>query len=221
MDTLIISLLVSGSLVVLFLAGFLGRCFDTHFRAKLFRIFTKRDFGIIGICSQDRKNIKKIVVDYENTIIKLSGNMVWIIKGGRIYRQDKPAEGFSFVNSKGELNVNTVRIEEGVPIMYVDSTNLKPLDFYPQETGKVPPEEFGSFASSWIANQIAKGLNVIAEYRNYLLVIILLLFLIIVFLWFLGGKIDEVKTVCGGVHAVGTVLPQATGNGTMVITGQG
>ena len=85
--------------------------------------------------------------------------------------------------------------------MYVDSTNLKPLDFYPQETGKVPPEEFGSFASSWIANQIAKGLNVIAEYRNYLLVIILLLFLIIVFLWFLGGKIDEVKTVCDGVHA--------------------
>jgi hypothetical protein len=194
-----------------------GRILDTHFRAKVFRIITKKDYGILGIASQDRKNIRKVVVNFEHSVIKL-GTDVWVIQSGRIYRQEKPETGFSFQNSKGELSIDTFRYEEGIPILYVDITNLKPLNFYPQETGKVPPEELGSFLSSWIANQIAKGMNVINEYRTFLIVIIVLNIILLCLLAYMLMGIGDIKTA---LKAGAPVAAQIAQNGSMVITGSG
>jgi len=194
-----------------------GRILDTHFRAKVFRIITKKDYGILGIASQDRKNIRKVVVNFEHSVIKL-GTDVWVIQSGRIYRQEKPETGFSFQNSKGELSIDTFRYEEGIPILYVDITNLKPLNFYPQETGKVPPEELGSFLSSWIANQIAKGMNVINEYRTFLIVIIVLDIILLCLLAYMLMGIGDIKTA---LKAGAPVAAQIAQNGSMVITGSG
>lgn len=199
------------------MAFIVGRILDTHFRAKLMRMITKKDYGILGIASQDRKNIRKVVVNFEHSVIKL-GSQVWVIQSGRIYRQEKPETGFSFQNSKGEISVDTFRYEEGIPILYVDITNLKPLNFYPQETGKVPPEELGSFLSSWIANQIAKGMNVINEYRTFLIIIIVLNILIICLMAYLLMGIGDVKTALKvGIPPI----TQIAQNGSMVITGSG
>jgi hypothetical protein len=177
---------------------FVGRCLDPTFRAKLLRMVLKKDYGILGVASKDRKNIKKIVVNFEKTIIKL-GTDVWIIKGGRIFREEKPEQGFSFINSKGQIAVNTMRVEEGIPILYVDADNLKPLDLWPEKdatTKNVVPEEMGSWLMSWIGNQIAKGMNVIAEYRILLIAILIVSLIIIIFLWFLGGRIDKAIEIC-------------------------
>jgi hypothetical protein len=214
----IVMLIVVGSFGMLFLglfAFFVGRILDTHFRAKIMRTLTKKDFGILGIASQDRKNIRKVVVNFEHSIIKL-GNQVWVINSGRIYRQEKPETGFSFQNARGELSVDTFRYEEGVPILYVDITNLKPLNFYPQETGKVPPEELGSFLSSWIANQIAKGMNVIAEYKTFLLIIIVLLIVVLMLNVYILMKLGDITNL-PAIKAVSTIAQ----NGSMVITGSG
>ena len=206
------SLLIIGMLTFI-----LGRLLDTHFRAKVMRIVTKRDYGILAIASQDRKNIRKVVVNFEHSVIKL-GNDVWVIQSGRIYRQEKPETGFSFQNSRGEISVDTFRYEEGIPILYVDITNLKPLNFYPQETGKVPPEELGSFLSSWIANQIAKGMNVINEYRTFLIIIIVLNIVLLCVLAYVLMGIGDIKTALkAGIPPI-TQLAQ---NGSMVITGSG
>ena len=215
----IVMLVIVGSFGMLFLGLFafiIGRIMDTHYRAKLMRMITKKDYGILGIASQDRKNIRKIVVNYENSIIKL-GSQVWVIQSGRIYRQEKPETGFSFQNSKGEISVDTFRYEEGVPILYVDITNLKPLNFYPQDSGKVPPEELGSFLSSWIANQIAKGMNVIAEYKTFLLIIIVLAILILMLDVYILMKLGDITNL-PALKATTTTIMQ---NGSMVITGSG
>lgn len=215
-----LTLIVVGSVSLLLiglLTFFLGRILDTHFRAKIMRTITKKDYGILGIASQDRKNIKKVVVNFEHSVIKL-GSSVWVIQSGRIYRQEKPETGFSFVNSKGEIMVDTFRYEEGVPILYVDITNLKPLNFYPQETGKVPPEELGSFLSSWIANQIAKGMNVINEYRTFLIIIIVLAIVILTIDAYILMKLGDVQTAVNAGMAAKAVISQ---NGSMVITGSG
>lgn len=213
-------LIIVGSFSAVFLAiltFIVGRVLDTHFRAKLMRMITKKDYGVLGIASQDRKNIRKVVVNFENSVIKL-GSQVWVIQSGRIYRQEKPEQGFNFLNNKGEIAIDTFHYEEGIPILYVDITNLKPLDFYPKETGKVPPEELGSFLSSWIANQIAKGMNVIAEYRTFLIVIIVLAILIIAFQSYMLMQLGDIKTLIKGGAIVAQNVAQ---NGSMVITGSG
>jgi len=216
-DLVSLMIIAGFSMVVLALVFFLlGRIADTHFRAKVMRMITKKDYGILGIASQDRKNIRKIVVNFEKSVIKL-GSQVWVIQSGRIYRQEKPETGFSFQNSKGELSVDTFRYEEGIPILYVDITNLKPLNFYPQETGKVPPEELGSFLSSWIANQIAKGMNVIAEYKTFLLIIIVLAILILTLNVYILMKLGDLTTAQAAAQAV----PIIAKNGSMIITGSG
>ena len=214
----IVMLIVLGSFGAVFLGlftFFIGRILDTHFRAKIMRTLTKKDYGILGIASQDRKNIRKVVVNFEHSIIKL-GSQVWVINSGRIYRQEKPETGFSFQNSRGELSVDTFRYEEGVPILYVDITNLKPLNFYPQETGKVPPEELGSFLSSWIANQIAKGMNVIAEYKTFLIIIIVLLIVVLMLNVYILMKLGDITNL-PAIKTVSTIAQ----NGSMVITGSG
>lgn len=215
-----LTLIIYGSislLIVGLLTFFLGRVLDTHFRAKMLRMITKKDYGILGIASQDRKNIKKVVVNFEKSVVKL-GTSVWVIQSGRIYRQEKPETGFSFVNSKGEILVDTFRYEEGLPILYVDITNLKPLNFYPVEGGKVPPEELGSFLSSWIANQIAKGMNVIAEYKTFLLIIIVLAIVILTLDAYILMKLGDVQTAVNAANTAKAVIAQ---NGSMVITGSG
>ena len=215
--TMLIIVLSFGALCLALLMFIVGRVLDTHFRAKLMRTITKKDYGILGVASQDRKNIRKIVVNFEHSVIKL-GSQVWVIQSGRIYRQEKPETGFSFQNKNGEISVDTFRYEEGVPILYVDITNLKPLDFYPQETGKVPPEELGSFLSSWVANQIAKGMNVINEYRTFLIIIIVLAILILMLDVYILMKLGDVMTVAGGLTPIKQQILQ---NGSMVITGSG
>lgn len=213
-------LMVVGSCAILIIGALtfiLGRIMDTHFRAKLMRMITKKDYGILGIASQDRKNVRKVVVNFEHSVIKL-GSQVWVIQSGRIYRQEKPETGFSFQNSKGEISVDTFRYEEGIPILYVDITNLKPLNFYPQETGKVPPEELGSFLSSWISNQIAKGMNVINEYKTFLLILIVLSIILLTLDAYILMKLGDVQTAITAHAAANTILSQ---NGSMIITGSG
>jgi hypothetical protein len=215
--------LVSMLMVGFFTAGMvgvltflMGRLLDTHFRAKVMRMITKKDYGILGIASQDRKNIRKVVVNFEKSIVKL-GHQVWVIQSGRVYRQEKPEQGFSFQNSKGEIAINVFRYEEGVPMLYVDSTNLKPLDFYPTAAGAVPPEEIGSWLSSWVANQVAKGMNVIAEYRTFLLIIIVIVIISIMLNVYTLMKLGDIQAAVGTAKAFATIAQ----NGSMVITGSG
>lgn len=201
------------------LAFFMGRIMDTHFRAKVMRSVMKKDYGVLAITSKDRKNIRKIVVNLENTILKI-GAQIWIVQGGRIYRQEKPEEGFGFLNSKKEVIIKTI-MEEGVPTLYVDVDSIKPLDFYPDkvpDSKSVQPEELGSFLMAWVGNQIMKGLNVIGEYRNFLLIIIVLSIIQLLIGYYVLDGLGGLKAVCAAAH---TAVPAAAQNGTLVINGPG
>lgn len=209
------------SLFGFMLAFFMGRIMDTHFRAKIFRQFLKKDYGILAITSKDRKNIRKVVVNLENTILRI-GAQIWIVQGGRIYRQEKPEEGFGFQNSKKEITVKTI-MEEGVPTLYVDVESIKPLDFFPDKTPdskSVQPEELGSFLMAWTANQIAKGINVINEYRNFLLIIIILGIIQLVFMYYIFDAVGAVKNACAAAAPAAQAVAHAA-NSTMVINGPG
>lgn len=148
------------TIVVLFLGLAVGKILDPLFRAKIFRIFLKKDFGCLGILSPDTKTIKLVVVNFGKDVITHKGK-VWIILKDRIYRHDKPERGISL--TRPDLPIKWV---EGVPVLYVNETSYEPIDLV-GTMGEVRPDEVNSVFSSWINNQLAKALaKILSTFKN-------------------------------------------------------
>jgi hypothetical protein len=145
---------------MMFLGLFVGKLLDVFFRAKLLRMITKKEWGILAIMSPDTKSVQMVVVNFSKDIITVKGK-VWIVLKDRIYRHDKPERGISMTST-------TIPIKwiDGIPILYVNETSYLPINIQGTQ-GEVRPEEVNSVFSSWINNQLAKMLaKVMSSFKN-------------------------------------------------------
>jgi len=165
MDISAVILVMVWSVISLGAGWIIGRAMDLHYRAKLMKQFFKKDYGLVGLVSKDWKTIKYRIANFSKDYIQVGKNEVWIIESSHIYRQDKPEKGFY-------AEEHNVKWEEGVPVIYVDRDNLKPIDFYPQ-TGNVKPEQVGAVLNAWVANAMAKGALAMKNQQMMLLICIL------------------------------------------------
>lgn len=165
MDVNTIILIMVWVVIALGAGWIIGRAMDLHYRAKLMRQFMKKDFGLVGLVSKDWKTIKYRITNFGNDMIQVGKNEIWVIESSHIYRQDKKEKGFY-------AEENNIKWEEGIPVIYVDRENLKPIDFYPQ-VGNVKPEQVGAVLNAWVANQMAKGALAMKNQQMLLFIAIL------------------------------------------------
>lgn len=147
MDEIIVMyLVIAGAVFSIFTLG-IGRLLDPIYRVKLLRKLTKKNFIILAIMSDDRKNIDLRVVNANSGVIRVN-NFAWIMKKDRIYREDKTNMGFI-------INQTDIKYREGVPIVYVDRDNIKPISFIESKTN-IRPEELGVNLDEWVETEKEK-----------------------------------------------------------------
>jgi hypothetical protein len=153
-------LVSSSTIIVLFLGLFVGKIMDPFFRARIFRIFTKKEWGCLGILSPDTKSVRFIVVNFNKDVVQSQGK-VWILLKDRVYRHDKPERGISL--TKTDLPIKWI---DGIPVLYVNETTYLPINMS-GDAGEVRPEEVNSVFSSWVNNQLAKALaKILSSFKN-------------------------------------------------------
>jgi len=144
-----------------FVAGLLS---NVLFRAWLMNAMNKGRYGVLYLCSKDKRQQNGIIVDLTKDILMVDGH-TWIVDQGHIYRKD--------VKTKGFYTKQNFNMEEGVPTVYVDRDTMLPLSFY-EEKSNIPPKEMYAFLKSWIDNERAKLLAQTAMLGNLVMLIMVL-----------------------------------------------
>jgi hypothetical protein len=168
MDSILLLIVIAPVMMIL---GFVvGRWRDPIWKCKFKRTYLKQDCGILAIVSKDAKNIRKIVVNFNDDMINVGGN-IWVLQDKKVYRQNHSEKGF--VIKDGQPAVVPLKWEEGVPTIYVNQDTYKPLDFFAsEETAK--PQSVSAVLLSWVNNQIAKGMNLFKQHQLLLYAVILI-----------------------------------------------
>lgn len=174
------------------LGGFCGKFLDVAFRAKLFRMITKREWGILAIASPDNKQLTEVVVNFGGDVINHRGR-VWVIEQNKIFRMDKPERGFRL--DREDLPKRWIG---GIPYIFVSETSFLPLDIL-GTMGATRPEEVSSVFLSWVNNQLAKGFASI-KFQQTLLIVAVVLSLIASIMGYLawaraGDVSSQVSTI--------------------------
>lgn len=200
--------------LVLGLGFFIARFMDAFYRCKKIREFTKKNYVLLGLVQKDNKTVSYKVVNADKDTIMIDNNL-WVVERNRIYRQEKPEDGFG-------LEKNNLKWVEGVPCVFVNRDNIKPLDFF-QERNEVKSEEVGSVINAFVYNQIAKALGGVNSIKT-LLTITLVFCLIAAILSYMA--FDATSTIKNDVKAIkdqlgnsGVITAGSAVNGTITIRG--
>lgn len=172
-NALAISLIAVGCGVCSVLAFLLGRWFDPYWQAAQLRRITNKDYGIITITSKDSKNLKSVVVDFNDDLINV-GDFVWVIQKFNVYREDRVDKGFKINLGDNPREAATpVKWRGGIPEVFVDKDSIMPKEFADNEkdTIAVKPNELWSFVNAYIFNQIAKRIVAVKNIQLYLIII--------------------------------------------------
>ena len=149
------------------LGVFAGKYMDVCFRAKLMRMITKREWGVLAVASPDNKQLTEIVVNFGGDVIKHRGR-VWVIEQNKIFRMDKPERGFRL--DREDLPKRWI---DGIPYIFVSETSFLPIDIT-GSIGATRPEEVASVFLAWVNNQLAKGFASIKFQQTLLMVAVVL-----------------------------------------------
>jgi len=134
-----------------------GRIMDVYWRCKILRQVLKRDFGIVVLFNKDNRTMRSVMADFGKDELQV-GKEKWVFDNRSIYRADKREKGF-FVDDAH------IRFEEGVPIIFVDHDHLTPISLYPPD-GTTKPIEISAWLTSWVSNQMAKGVTDMLKFLN-------------------------------------------------------
>lgn len=212
------------------LGALIGKLMDSRFLCKQMRRFLRKNYIIVAIVEKDQKTISSRVMNAEMDYIT-DGTFAWITKQGSIYRMQDAQLSPNIFRSEDEFKKSqsffkftkkNVRWEEGVPTVYVDRDNVKPLNFYDDKTN-VKPNELSSANTSFLANQRAKDL---ASNQNQTILLVLILIGACVAGWF-AYKANETANAIQSGLAAGTYqtvpLPKGAtaGNGSITINAGG
>jgi hypothetical protein len=138
---------------------------DPIFKCKMMRNFLKKNYIVLGSVSPDNRTIRFMVVNADNDRIKI-GKSLWIVEGGRVYRQDKPQTGFG-------IGQQQIKWQEGVPTVYMYSDSLKPANFDLDNKTIITPEEGGAILGGFVTNELLKGFLAQQEFKTFLMVAII------------------------------------------------
>jgi hypothetical protein len=142
------------------MALFIGRLQDPIFKAKMLRLFLRKNYGCVGFFSRDTKDLRLIVINFDRDIIKLEDKM-WVAVKNRFYRLDKPERGIDL--KKPDL---PIRWNEGVPVVFVNADSFVTMDIAGENT-EVKPDEINAALTAWEANQRAKVLtNIMGDFNK-------------------------------------------------------
>lgn len=164
-----------------------GRLLDPTWRAKQERRWLRRNTFVLGLVSNDKKTVNRQTVNLESSRIELSKDKIIIIDKQRIYREDKPQEGF-FVSKR------YVKWDEGVPTIYIYEDSLLPADFN-TEPSKVSPQEIGSSLVAFVQLQIAMAYTAIKRTEMYFFIVMGLCLIILAISWFSYGEAQATHLV--------------------------
>lgn len=212
------------------LGALIGKLMDSRFLCKQMRRFLRKNYIIVAIVEKDQKTISTRVMNAEMDYIT-DGTFAWITKQGSIYRMQDPQMSPNLFRSEDEFKKSTtffkftkknVRWEEGVPTVYVDRDNVKPLNFYDDKTN-VKPNELSSANTAFLSNQRAKDL---ATNQTQTILIVLILIAACVGAWFAyksNEAVGEIKQglASGSYQTVPTPKGSTVENGTMTINAGG
>jgi hypothetical protein len=208
----------------------IGKLLDVRFRCKQMRRFLRKNYIIVSIVEKDQKTIMSRVMNAEMDYIT-DGTFAWITKQGSIYRMQDAAFSANIFKSEKEFEKSTtffkvgkkhVRWEEGVPTVYVDRDNVKPLNFFDDKTN-VKPNELSSANTSFLSNQRAKDM---ANNQNTLILMVLILIgacIAAYFSWQANNTLNDIKAgLAGGTYQTVSLPKGSTlANGSININAGG
>jgi len=212
------------------IGALIGKLADPRFRCRQMRRFLHKNYIIVSIVEKDQKTISNRVMNAEMDYIT-DGVFAWIAKQGSIYRANSADMSPNMFRSEDEFKKSTtffkiakknIRWEEGVPTIYVDRDNVKPLNFFDDKTN-VKPNELSSANTAFLSNQRSKDL---ATNNNAQIIMIIILLASCVAAWFsyqaytIAG---EIKTglAAGSYNTVSIPQGGTYQNGTLVINAGG
>jgi Na+-transporting NADH:ubiquinone oxidoreductase subunit NqrC len=230
-DVTIYGVMIVGGLITVLLGFIIGKLQDSKFLCKQLRQFTKKNYIVLNIVDKDKRGMISKVVNADSDMID-TGGYTWFAKRNQIYRSMN--EGINLENLKEnmnfevedltayiDLNLNsfkvsqrTIKWEEGVPVIYVDRDNVKPLDFFQPDNSGVKPNELSPANRSWVANQIAK--DQAQSQMLVLLVVGALLFsgVAAFFAYTVNGNLEkmqkQIDTIAGTTSTIKAVQGQGT-----------
>ena len=191
---------------VLFLGLFVGKFLDVTFRAKLFRMITKKEWGILAIASPDNKTVRAIVVNYSGDIINVQGK-IWVIEKDKVYRFDKPERGFRL--DREDL---PRRWFDGIPYVFVNEASFLPIDIT-GSVGSTRPEEISSVFLAWVNNQLAKGFASFKMHQTLLIITAVLALVGAIFGLMVYQKIGDMEKNVGAINARLSAMTDASNLG--------
>ena len=188
MATFVLGMAVTIGAGVLWL---IGRASDPFFKAKIMRWIFKKNYGCLGVCDLDNKRIDLHVIDLTKDSIKISGH-VWLIDNCDVYREDKLGQGF-------KINPDMARFVEGVPVIYVDRSSLRPLKIEGTES-KVKPETMSAILSALMANERERRIK--QKDENMMVYIVIGVCIVLALMNFmLMGKMDDQAILINNTNA--------------------
>lgn len=143
------------SVLVVILAGIgflLGRIQDPLWRCLMLRRFTKKNYIVVNARNQGMRLTTSFVVNAENGELHI-GNNAWVLGKGRIYLKNNERFGFSL--TKEVAHAESLGLEGAVPIVYVDTNDVKPL-FFQGDEAAVSAGEYAANGKKYLANEKAK-----------------------------------------------------------------
>ena len=121
---------------------------DPVWRANFLRKMTKKPYLVVKFVNPDRKTITTKVINPETQTFEVNGKM-WVVTKDRIYLENSPS---SFIDLN---NPDYWKIENEVPVIYVNENDFTPIDLSHNETN-IKPEEVAYLLHAWTSNQQRK-----------------------------------------------------------------
>lgn len=172
----------------------IGKFMDPIWRAKMFRNFTKKEWGVLAIASPDNKTVRSIVVNFSKDVVNVQGK-VWIIEQEKIYRMDKPERGFRL--DRVDL---PKRWFDGIPYVFVNDASFLPIDIM-GNVGNTKPEEIASVFLAWNNNQIAKGMLAMKNQQLFVIIACIMSLLAAIFGFMSFQKAGDMQNQLSAVDA--------------------
>lgn len=160
-----------------------GRFLDPEWKVKQLRYFTKKNYIIVGLVSEDKRTIVDRSILVEGGVVFFAGK-IWQYEEGGMYRKDKPEQ---VINIKSNL-----KWKEGVPYIFLSEKTFRPIDFAVEKTD-VKPQESGSILTAWLANQYAKMMASVRRNEMIILATLIAVILIGGGLYVMNGTIVAAK----------------------------
>jgi hypothetical protein len=164
------------------LGALIGKLADPNFRCRQMRRFLHKEYQLYEIVSKDHMSINQKIMNAEMDYVT-DGTFAWITKEHRVYRMS--IEDFSGVKNaedfdKALKNSTTwfkpskknVKWREGVPTVFVDRDNVKPLSFFEEKTN-VKPDELAAANTTYLAVERKK--DQVNNQTGQILIILILL----------------------------------------------